>query len=310
MELKQIEYFLQLARLQHVSQTAAFLDISQPTLSKSLANLEKDLGVPLFDRVGNRIRLNASGQRFYTHAQRAMQILDSGALSAKQLIYETSGNVSIICLSFAPILLPCISEYMKLNPMVNVQILQYNHRLNSTADGENYDFILASAQDEVSDEQNTPFWVTQPLFSEHVFLVVGPNHPQFSELPQDGESIDLAQFAQTRFVTMQIGSNFIDFTYHICQNAGFFPQTYFQTDDFLIKMNAIREGLAVAFLPQSCLAEARLLCPGLRTFDIQHCSTHRTVVMMRKKKRLLSESALDFWDFLLEYYRLPGDSRD
>lgn len=310
MELKQIEYFLQLARLQHVSQTAAFLDISQPTLSKSLASLEKDLGVPLFDRVGNRIRLNASGQRFYTHAQRAMQMLNSGALSAKQLIYESSGNISIICLSFAPILLPCISEYMKLNPMINIQILQYNHRLNSTADGENYDFILASAQDEVSDEQNAQFWVTQPLFSEDVLFIVGPNHPLFPELPQDEDSIDLTKFSQARFVTMQVGNNFIDFTYHICQNAGFFPQTYFQTDDFLVKMNAIREGLAVAFLPQSCLKEAMLLCPGLRVFKIQHYSAHRTVVMMRKKKRLLSESALDFWDFLLEYYQLPNDNKE
>ena len=64
MELKQIEYFLQLAQMQHVSQAADFLNISQPTLSKSLSNLEKDLGVPLFDRVGNRdrksTRLNSS----------------------------------------------------------------------------------------------------------------------------------------------------------------------------------------------------------------------------------------------------------
>lgn len=310
MELKQIEYFLQLARLQHVSQTAAFLNISQPTLSKSLASLEKDLGVPLFDRVGNRIRLNTSGQRFYAHAQRAMQILNGGALSAKQLIYETSGNISIICLSFAPILIPCISEYMKLNPIVNIQILQYNHRLNSADAGENYDFILASTQDEISDEQNSQFWVNQPLFSEEAFLVIGPNHPLFPDLPPEADSIDLTRFAQARFVTMQIDSNFIDFTYQTCQNAGFFPQTYFQTDDFLIKMNAIREGLAVAFLPQSCLKEAMFLCPGLRTFKVQHYSTHRTVVMMRKKKRLLSESALDFWDFLLDYYHLPKDERE
>lgn len=310
MELKQIEYFLQLARLQHISQTAAFLDISQPTLSKSLANLERDLGVPLFDRIGNRIRLNASGQRFYTHAQRAIQMLNSGALSAKQLIYETAGNISIICLCFAPILTPCISEYIKLNPMVNIQILQYNHRLNSAADEENYDFILASTQDGINDERNSQFWVNQPIYSEEVFLVIGPNYPQFPDLPQDADSIDLTLFSQARFVTMQIESNFIDFTYQICRNAGFFPKTYFQTDDFLTKMNAVREGLAIAFLPQSCLKEATLLCPGLRILKIQHYSAHRTVMMMRKKKRLLSESALDFWDFLLDYYHLPGDSKE
>jgi len=90
MELKQIEYFLQLAQMQHVSQAADFLNISQPTLSKSLSNLEKDLGVPLFDRVGNRLRLNASGQRFYEKAKQAMQILNTASLAAKRSVYDIS----------------------------------------------------------------------------------------------------------------------------------------------------------------------------------------------------------------------------
>lgn len=69
MELKQIEYFLQLAKMQHMSRTAEFLNISQPTLSKSLNALERDLGVSLFDRVGNRLQLNDSGKQFYSKAQ-------------------------------------------------------------------------------------------------------------------------------------------------------------------------------------------------------------------------------------------------
>lgn len=63
MELKQIEYFLQLARFEHMSQTADFLGIYQSTLSKSLNSLERELGIKLFDRVGNRIRLNENGVR-------------------------------------------------------------------------------------------------------------------------------------------------------------------------------------------------------------------------------------------------------
>ena len=94
MELKQIEYFLQLAQMQHVSQTADFLNISQPTLSKSLSRLEEDLGVTLFDRVGNRLRLNNNGQHFYESAKQALQILNSASLFAKRSAYEISGNIS------------------------------------------------------------------------------------------------------------------------------------------------------------------------------------------------------------------------
>ena len=308
MELKQIEYFLQLARMQHVSQAADFLEISQPTLSKSLHNLEKNIGVPLFDRVGNRIRLNASGQRFFNHAQQAMKMLDAGKLSAKSLIYETTGNISLICLSFAP--MPCISEYTQLNPMVNIHVMQYNHKLNSMETADEYDFILASAQDGVSNEQNAQFWVTQTLFSEECFLVIGPSHAMYKELPESGSYIDLRRFQNERFVTTRLNNNFIDLTYSICQNAGFFPKAYFQTDDFLVKINAVRQGMAVAFLPEACLEEASLLCPGIRSFKIKNYNTRRTVVMLRKKKSLLDEPALDFWNFVMDYYQLPPDERD
>lgn len=309
MELKQIEYFLQVAQLQHVSQAADFLNISQPTLSKSLASLERSLGAPLFDRVGNRLRLNASGQSFYTYAKQAMQMLDTASLTAKQSVFEVAGNISIICLSFAPIILPCISEYVKLNPQINIQILQYNHNLNRASD-EDYDFVLSSAQDEVISNQNSQLWVTQPLFSEDCLFVIGPNHPQYAEICEDNGRVDLTQFSNARFVTMRLDSNFVDYTYPICQNAGFFPKSYLQTDDFLVKMNLIREGIAVAFLPAACLNEAELLCPGLRALKVNHCNVHRTVLMMRKKKSLLSEAALDFWDFVMEYFHLPKDERE
>lgn len=309
MELKQIEYFIQLAQMQHVSQTADFLNISQPTLSKSLSNLERDVGVPLFDRVGNRIRLNASGQQFYSYAKQIMQTLNTATLSAKRFVFEVSGNISIACLSFAPILLPCISEYMKLNPLVNIQVLQYNHNINRVSDID-YDFILASAQDELNEDQNSQLWVTQPLFSEDCLFVIGPKHPQFSQLPKHGEPIDLTQFSDASFVTMHIDDKFVDFTYDICQEAGFFPKSYFQTDDFLIKMNIVREGSAVAFLPQTCIAEATLLCPGLRAFQPAHQNIRRTVLMTRKKKSLLSEASLDFWEFMLDHFNLSPDERD
>ena len=309
MELKQIEYFLSLAQMQNISQAADYLHISQPTLSKSLSNLERDLGVPLFDRIGNRLYLNASGQSFYNKARQAMRILDAATFSAKQAVYKITGNLSIVCLVFAPILSPCISEYMELNPQVDIQLRQYNHNLNLSANTD-YDFILSDSHDVQANEPNTQIWVSQTLFSEDTRLIIGPGHPKYSQMADEETVVDLTLFSDDSFVTMQRDSNFIDYTYQICQQAGFSPKTYFHTDDFLVKMTIIREGLAIAFLPESCVEEALRLCPGLRVLQYAPGNIMRSVVMTRKKKSLLNEAALDFWDFLLEYYRLPKDERD
>ena len=210
MELKQIEYFLQLAKMQHMSRTAEFLNISQPTLSKSLNALERDLGVSLFDRVGNRLQLNDSGKQFYSKAQQAMQTLGNAVLSAKQASFEVSGEVSIVCIAFAPILVPCICAYMELNPKVNVRLLHFNHLLNSSGEVD-YDFILTASRYAPDLGEGERLWVTQPLFAEDAYFIISPRHPLFDRLPEDDADFDLAQFSEASFITMRQDASYSDF---------------------------------------------------------------------------------------------------
>ena len=72
MELTQLEYFLEVARRQHITQAAEALNITQPALSKTIARLEDDLGVKLFDREGKGIRLNEYGQTALHYAERIL----------------------------------------------------------------------------------------------------------------------------------------------------------------------------------------------------------------------------------------------
>ena len=55
MELLQLKYFQTVARLEHMTKAAEELHIAQPSLSKTIARLEKDLGVPLFDAKVDRL---------------------------------------------------------------------------------------------------------------------------------------------------------------------------------------------------------------------------------------------------------------
>ena len=70
-DLLQLRYFQAVARHQHVSRAAAELHVAQPALSRPIARLEAELGVPLFDRRGRRVRLNRFGAMFLARAGRA-----------------------------------------------------------------------------------------------------------------------------------------------------------------------------------------------------------------------------------------------
>ena len=70
MTLNQILYFQKVARLENYHQAAEELYISQPSLSRSMAALESELGVALFEKKGRGVTLTKAGKLFLEHADR------------------------------------------------------------------------------------------------------------------------------------------------------------------------------------------------------------------------------------------------
>lgn len=73
MNLLQLKYFQTVAQLEHISKAAKQLHIAQPSLSMTIAKLEQELGVSLFDRKGRNIVLNPYGQMLLRHTNRIFQ---------------------------------------------------------------------------------------------------------------------------------------------------------------------------------------------------------------------------------------------
>ena len=61
MELYQLKYFLYAAKYENISKAAQALRVSQPSISRAVASLEKELQVELFERQGKRILLTRAG---------------------------------------------------------------------------------------------------------------------------------------------------------------------------------------------------------------------------------------------------------
>lgn len=72
MELRQLRYFVAVAKTRNVSRAAEHLHIAQPQLSRQIQNLEAELGVKLMDRSSRPIQLTEAGRFFH---EQAMQIL-------------------------------------------------------------------------------------------------------------------------------------------------------------------------------------------------------------------------------------------
>lgn len=120
MELNSLKQFLVVARLEHLSRAADELHVAQPSLSRTIARLESELGVPLFDR-GGRLRLNDSGKLFRDHVERALGELDAGRRAVAEAASEGMGTVRLASETFLTLTGP-LAAYKRTHPAVEIEL--------------------------------------------------------------------------------------------------------------------------------------------------------------------------------------------
>lgn len=95
MNLSQLYYFRKLSELQHYTKAAKELYITQPALSDAIRSLEKELGVPLFQKEGRNVKLTRYGREFSVYVHDALRELDKGIEVMHEYVGKLSGNLSI-----------------------------------------------------------------------------------------------------------------------------------------------------------------------------------------------------------------------
>lgn len=95
MNLSQLYYFRKLAELEHYGKAADELYITQPSLSNAMSNLEKELGINLFERVGRNIRLTQYGAEFNEHICAALNEIDKAVDLMKLYGSGLSGQIRL-----------------------------------------------------------------------------------------------------------------------------------------------------------------------------------------------------------------------
>ncbi|MCD7819102.1 MAG: LysR family transcriptional regulator [Lachnospiraceae bacterium] len=110
MTLNQLRYFQTLAKTEHFRKAADMLYISQPSLSKAIAQLEAEFGTVLFEKNGRNVHLSEAGRTFLPYVDQALSKIDQGAEVLRNFTGEKE-RVSIGCV--APALIPYLAPMIK-----------------------------------------------------------------------------------------------------------------------------------------------------------------------------------------------------
>ena len=124
MELRVLRYFLTVTREGTATQAADVLHITQPTLSRQLAQLEDELGVRLFEHQGRKISLTSSGMLLRRRAEEILELVDKTEQEVGQQEEDLHGTIAIGAGETAvlDIMADCLADFSKSYPHVRYEL--------------------------------------------------------------------------------------------------------------------------------------------------------------------------------------------
>ena len=296
MTLLQLQYFKTLARVLHYTQAAAELHIAQPSLSYSIKELEKELGVKLFEKDSRHVRLTIYGEQFLPYAERALRMIDEGVSVLQQMAGSSQQIVRLcyfhsISASLIPSLMLGIYGQDK-NQNIRFQFMEApSFDLYQQLKKGSLDVAFCLHQDE---ELESVVIMRQPLY-----LAVPEHHPLAKR-----DSVRFEDFAQEPCVTLDKPSSLRTQLDKIYADHGVTPNVVFEVRECNAALQYVALRFGVAVLPQVPAMENEKVV----VIPIQD-ETHsfvRTVYFSWMKNRPLSPAVRRVRDYIVQRYAEPS----
>ena len=124
MDIHSLTYFKKVAELQHITRASEELHVAQPSLSRTISRLEKELGVQLFERSGKNIILNSYGEILLKHTNRILQELKDIDQEIGDAAGERSRTVTLSLYAASKLLPELVMAFKHEYPSIRLQIIQ------------------------------------------------------------------------------------------------------------------------------------------------------------------------------------------
>ena len=266
MEFREISTFLQVAQYQSFSKAARHLGYSQAAVTIQIKQLEQELGVHLFDRIGKQISLTHQGQVFYQYAvsirndleQAKNAVSDPSTLSGKLCL----GTIESICASIFPDLL---AEYHRLHPEVTVSIVTDSPGVLLDRMNENTIDIVYLLDRRIYDNR----WCKTLEEPEENIFVASPDH----ELALAKRELELDEVLRFPFFLTEKDASYRHMLeqYLASINRSVKPFLEIGSTEFIIHM--LLKNTGISFLPkftvQRELQQKQLTALNVRGFQMQ-----------------------------------------
>lgn len=287
MEWQQLIYFKTLGHYKHYSRAAEAASISQPALSRSIANLEKELGVPLFERKGRMIKLTVYGEYFLARVEKALNQIELGKQEILELTDPESGQLTISFIDSSHVV-SLISSFYKEHPLMKLKLNQAssNQIIHQLRTGE-IDIGFVSYTHDLDPEEIS----IVPIEVEELFIVVSKIHALsvFDQIDLRHTKDESFALYNSRFGGLRT------LTESYCKSAGFSPNVIFEGEQLASILDVVSSGMGITLVPDNHLINKSLF----KLISIKEPSCFKTISLIWRNESFLPPSAVRFIDYVI-----------
>lgn len=283
--LRDLEWLVALADHQHVTDAAALLGISQPTLSRALARMEGELGARLFERVPEGLVTTPDGELVVAGARDVVGRYQHLLLELGARLDPDTGVVRLAFLdSMATSLVPRIlRDFHSEAPSVRMVLTQEPaHHLQRDLDHGLVELAITSVRPEGD-------YGWQPLQEERLVLIVPPSHRL-----RNRRRVDLRELVEDELVTTPIGYGFRELVNRLLADAGVAVPVSFESADLATIEGLVAAGLGVAIVPEQFAGLS-----GTIGINLAGRHARRTIGLTWRTDRTLNPAALRLHHFIM-----------
>lgn len=241
MEITQLHYFKTVAKYESFTRAAAELHITQSALSRSIAQLEDNIGIQLFERKkGGKLTLNRDGRFFLGHVIQVLNSLENAVSAVQEMAGLERGVVNIAISEFI-FIKNVIYDFLLAHPDVRLNCrLQSQEQMRASLDDGTLHFALCKAPIPGADFQ----W--QRLFTDRMSVVLPQGHPLARRT-----SLRLEELRQEHFIVSNVGFDMSSELVRMCHLAGFEPYIVYEGSGEDLCGLLVSAGVGVMIAPYS-----------------------------------------------------------
>lgn len=290
MDLFKLKYFYAVAKYEHVTKAAEEIHIAQPALTKTVKQLESELGVPLFERAGRNIYLTDYGRFLKAELDKVFPIVDGLPRKLESLKEEGKNTVSLNVVAASTAVMEAVIEYKKKNPSVIFNLIQNVETVDC-------DLSVYTNGEHVEEKKVKK----RHVMEEKIFLAV----PKNSRYAGYG-SVELSMVKDEGFVYLAGSRQFSVICDKLCAVAGFKPHIVFESDSLVAVRNIIGAEAGISFWPEFTWGTIKPDETALVSVSYPDCK--RDIFIELHDRQTLSIYAEDFYGFLIDFlHRKRGD---